>query len=225
MRNLLLILSLGLLGCRSESVKPVPVVKESKVMTRNVSRQEKERQPQQHVVISEITNKVVTLNDDQVYCGGIWVKPTQFITAYHCIKNKHNSIYYNKKDSSRIRSGSLVKFSEQYDLALVETGDSDHLVADLAMRSSNVGDKLHIIGHTMGLSWSYMEGWTSAYRDRVSSHHYGPYLQINASIYYGDSGGGVFNEQGELIGVTSFIANVPNVAFAVHVENIRLFIK
>lgn len=207
-------------------VSPMPVIKAPKAsvaVTRTVNRSDSEIHPRQHVIIDEIMNKVVALNDGQVYCGGIWIKPTQFITAYHCIK--HDGIYYNKRGSSRVSVGSLVKFSAEYDLALVETGDSDHPLATLAIGASNVGDKLHIIGHAMGLSWSYIDGSVSAYRNRVGSHYHGPYLQMSAPVYYGYSGGGVFNERGELIGVTSFIANIPNTAFAVYVENIRSFIN
>jgi S1-C subfamily serine protease len=52
----------------------------------------------------------------------------------------------------------------------------------------------------------------------------GPWMQVSAPIWYGNSGGGAFDAEGSLVGIASFKALAPNVAFYVHLETIREFL-
>lgn len=47
-------------------------------------------------------------------------------------------------------------------------------------------------------------------------------LQLSGAVWLGNSGGGAFNEDGELIGVCSWIdEGYPGVAFFVHADHVR----
>lgn len=78
-----------------------------------------------------------------------------------------------------------------------------------------VGARVYAIGTPQGLELTLSEGIVSGFRqDDV-----GRYIQTTAPISQGSSGGGLFDEKGRLVGITSFyIAKGQNLNFALPVE-------
>jgi len=128
-----------------------------------------------------------------------------------------------------------VAFDEAHDLALLEAqGDlvPAHKVARIASETPALGEHVNVVGHQTGLYWTYMGGQVAAYRD---ADHYkrlsagkddarGPYMQVQSPIFYGNSGGGCFNDYGELIGIAVRITRAPEVGFFVHRDTIASFL-
>lgn len=119
--------------------------------------------------------------------------------------------------------------SERFDIALLDTVSEipPHGVAALAAVSPEVGEPVYVMGNQAGVTWSYMVGIVSGYRNDMSGvgvKKSGPWIQIQAPMYGGNSGGGIFNEQGELVGMCDFISPAPDMGFGVHLENIRGFL-
>ncbi len=75
-------------------------------------------------------------------------------------------------------------------------GDSDH---------ARVGDWVVAIGNPFGLGGTATAGIVSARGRDIQSGPYDDYLQLDAPINFGNSGGPVFNAGGEVIGVTTAI--------------------
>jgi tetratricopeptide (TPR) repeat protein len=91
----------------------------------------------------------------------------------------------------------------------VVLGNSSHL---------KVGSRVYAIGAPKGLILTMSEGIISSLRPVDG----GQYLQITAPISPGSSGGGLFDEKGRLIGLTTaYIADGQQLNFAVPVEWIR----
>ena len=91
----------------------------------------------------------------------------------------------------------LLKVEAQDDLPHVMFGDSD---------DARVGDWVIAVGNPFGLSHTVTVGVVSAFDRAIGAG--GPYdefLQIDASINRGNSGGPTFNTAGEVIGVNSAI--------------------
>lgn len=74
----------------------------------------------------------------------------------------------------------------------VATGDSDKIV---------VGQKIYTIGSPRGLEQTLSDGLVSALRRDDAQQL--RMIQISAPISHGSSGGGLFNEDGQLLGITS----------------------
>lgn len=81
-------------------------------------------------------------------------------------------------------------------LTAVPWGDSD------AMR---VGDWIVAIGNPFGLGGTVTQGIISARARDIQSGPYDDYLQTDASINRGNSGGPMFNLKGEVVGINSAI--------------------
>lgn len=110
----------------------------------------------------------------------------------------------------------LIKIAPQKSLHPVELGDSD------AVR---VGDWVLAIGNPFGLGSSVSVGIISAKSRAISGDSYADYLQTDASINQGNSGGPMFDMDGQVIGINtaifSTVGNSVGVGFALPVNQIR----
>ena len=89
----------------------------------------------------------------------------------------------------------LLKVSTDKTLAFVEFGDSD---------TAKVGNWVMAIGNPFGLGGTVTAGIVSA-RGRMLAGRYDNYIQTDASINRGNSGGPLFDLDGNVIGVNSAI--------------------
>ncbi len=90
----------------------------------------------------------------------------------------------------------LLKINPDIKLSPVVIGDSDKV---------RVGDWILAIGNPFGLGGSLTAGIISAKSRDIEVGPYDNFLQTDASINQGNSGGPMFNLQGEVIGVNSAI--------------------
>jgi len=85
---------------------------------------------------------------------------------------------------------------EDGELPFVKLGDSD---------ASRVGDWVMAIGNPFGLGGSVTAGIISARSRNINAGPYDDFIQTDASINRGNSGGPLFNMDGEVIGVNTAI--------------------
>ncbi len=92
------------------------------------------------------------------------------------------------------------------DLALLKI-DSDKTFDYVPLTTSDakVGDWVMAVGNPFGLGGTVTAGIVSARGRDIGSGPYDDYLQIDASINKGNSGGPAFNLQGEVVGVNTAI--------------------
>jgi serine protease Do len=81
-------------------------------------------------------------------------------------------------------------------LKAVKFGDSDKM---------RIGDWVLAIGNPFGLGGSVTAGIVSARNRDISDQSYGQYIQTDAAINKGNSGGPLFNMNGEVIGINTAI--------------------
>jgi serine protease Do len=90
----------------------------------------------------------------------------------------------------------LLKISGDRDFPHVSWGDSDH---------AQVGDWILAIGNPFGLGGTVTAGIVSARGRDIRSGPYDDYLQIDAPINSGNSGGPLFDMNGQVVGVNTAI--------------------
>lgn len=130
---------------------------------------------------------------------------------------------------TQIYGGTVIAADEEHDLALVRVGKGSppHHVARLAQRIPHVGAPVHVVGQTIGLYWTYTPATVgNVYSEiRAAPTKHGPFIELIGSMNKGNSGGGAWDEDGNLIGMADFIPPVPGIVFFVHVDTIRAFMK
>lgn len=120
----------------------------------------------------------------------------------------------------------IVGFDTQTDLALLKIDADDLTVSKLGdSDDTRVGDWVVAIGNPFGLGGTATAGIISARSRDINSGPYDDYLQIDAPINRGNSGGPVFNTEGEVVGVNTAIFS-PNggsvgIGFAIPVNQVR----
>lgn len=130
----------------------------------------------------------------------------------------------------RERSGVIVKTSYELDLALISVPEEDippmHGVVKLSQTGAIQGEMVNLMGHPGGMPWSFSRGFVSAERKLFppAKALVGPWYQIDGAAWKGSSGGGAFNDRGELVGIASFLTIAPGHVMFVHDSTIRAFL-
>jgi len=116
----------------------------------------------------------------------------------------------------RIHTAKLIYHNHAEDLALLQVEPDPslpkHGVAIIAKTTPEVGETLEMMGNIERQDFSYRTVVVAAYRETMDYSSakklgiQGPFMQASALVGPGDSGGGSFNSNGELVGIASFIA-------------------
>jgi serine protease Do len=128
------------------------------------------------------------------------------VTNNHVIDGA-DEIVINFHDGTKLKVDRIVGKDTKTDLALLKVTPKKPL-PEVSFGSSNdlkVGDWVMAIGNPFGLGGSVTVGIISAKQRDISSGPYDEYLQTDASINKGNSGGPLFNMDGEVIGVNTAI--------------------
>ena len=102
----------------------------------------------------------------------------------------------------------LIARNEQRDLCLLSVKELSAPPAATPVplataRSVSIGEEVYAIGAPQGLDLSISRGIVSQLRGDYGKQS-APIIQTDAAISPGSSGGGLFNENGELLGITTF---------------------
>ena len=114
-------------------------------------------------------------------------------------------------------AGQVVGTDERTDLAVVKIdGGTDLPFVKLSDTEARVGDWVVAVGNPFGLGGTVTAGIISARGRDIAGSAYGDFLQIDAAVNTGNSGGPAFNLKGEVVGVNTaiFSPNGGNVGIA-----------
>jgi serine protease Do len=127
------------------------------------------------------------------------------VTNNHVIENA-DEITVTTHDNEEFKA-KLVGADEKTDLALlkVETGKPLPFVNWGDSDKMRIGDWVLAIGNPFGLGGSVTAGIVSARQRDINAGPYDDFLQTDASINRGNSGGPMFNMDGEVVGINSAI--------------------
>src|SRR4051795_4727929 len=109
-------------------------------------------------------------------------------------------------DDGRTFDAKVVGTDPKTDVALLKVTESGSIpYVSLAKTAPRVGDWVVAIGNPFGLGGTVTAGIVSARGRDIGASAYGDFLQIDAPINKGNSGGPTFNLQGEVVGVNTAI--------------------
>jgi serine protease Do len=147
------------------------------------------------------------------------------VTNSHVVEG--NSTAEIRTSDNKTYLARLVGTDSLSDLALIKVdGRTDFSYVKLADQSPRVGDWVLTVGNPFGLRGTVTAGIVSA-REREIGTGEG-FIQIDAPINSGDSGGPSFNTDGDVIGVNSMIfspsGGSSGVAFAIPADTVKTVI-
>lgn len=146
----------------------------------------------------------------------VYTSDGKIITNYHVIDGAYSakvtieSITYNVQ--------SVLAYDEDIDLAILQINATNLTAAPLCMKPVQAGETVYAIGSSRGLTNTYSQGIVT-YADRVIDRV--SYVQHDASITHGNSGGPLINVYGEVIGINTWgISDSQNLNFAVFADEL-----
>ncbi|MBV9461304.1 MAG: trypsin-like peptidase domain-containing protein, partial [Bradyrhizobium sp.] len=109
-------------------------------------------------------------------------------------------------DDGKTYTAKVIGTDAKTDLALIKVeGKSDFAYVDFETETPRIGDWVVAVGNPYGLGGTVTAGIISAEGRDIGSGPYDNYLQIDAPINKGNSGGPAFSANGEVIGVNTAI--------------------
>jgi len=158
-------------------------------------------------------------HDGRVYYGSaVAITERLAITNCHIIEDAGEDIFLGAGEGEAAEKAQLVGADYVADRCVVAVSHLD-LKPVIGVRPYDrvqVGEAVYAIGNPKMLDKSFSEGLLSGKRMMRGSR----YLQTTAAISPGSSGGGLFDAQGNLLGITSFtLRNSQSLNFAIPAED------
>ncbi|WP_334148171.1 Do family serine endopeptidase [Hyphomicrobium sp.] len=152
------------------------------------------------------------------------------VTNNHVIDGA-DEIIVNFHDGSKLKVDKVVGRDTKTDLALLKVTPKKPLAA-VGFGSSGtlrVGDWVMAIGNPFGLGGSVTVGIISAMQRDINAGPYDDFLQTDAAINKGNSGGPLFNMDGQVVGVNTAIISPTGgsigIGFAVPADTVTAVIS
>ncbi|PIV43517.1 MAG: hypothetical protein COS27_04730 [Nitrospirae bacterium CG02_land_8_20_14_3_00_41_53] len=151
--------------------------------------------------------------------SGFIVRPDgAIVTNYHVISNAVDIKV--KVGDKLLKVEGLLHIDKENDIVILKAKGKDLSVIKIGdIEKVSVGEKVYVISSPEGLENTISDGVLSGIRELDPKRKI---LQITAPISKGSSGGPVFNKNGEVIGIATFlIEEAQNLNFAIPVNLIK----
>jgi serine protease Do len=137
--------------------------------------------------------------------SGFFISPDGYaVTNNHVVEDA--SKVEVTTDDGKTYTAKVIGTDKRTDLALIKVeGGSDFPFAKLAAGKPRIGDWVLAVGNPFGLGGTVTAGIVSANGRDIGNGPYDDFLQIDAPVNKGNSGGPAFNMQGEVVGVNTAI--------------------
>lgn len=139
------------------------------------------------------------------------------ISNFHVFQDSKRA-YAIDADGKKYPVTKIYRFSEEDDYIFFKIGNGNHTfqAATIAKDLPKVGAECFAVGNPRGLEQTLSNGIISAYREDKKL------IQNTANITHGSSGGPLFDNKGEVIGITTQGVLEDNLFFAINIEKLPL---
>lgn len=154
---------------------------------------------------------------------GTFIAPHYMLTAAHVVVDDYDGVLEVALDSGIVNSY-VVAINKRLDMAIVYIPDIEG--APVVMGSDTtvaVGDRILTVGSPAGLVQTLGVGYISA-PVAYDSEYKRWVVQYSADNFHGNSGGAVYNQFNQLIGVISYYRMFPSFTFAIAIDQAKVWI-
>ncbi len=137
--------------------------------------------------------------------SGFFISPDGYIVTNNHVVEHATDVTITTTDGKTI-AARVVGTDPKTDLALLKAKEgSDYPYVSFAAQSPRVGYWVIAVGNPFGLGGTVTAGIVSARGRDIGAGPYDDFLQIDAPVNHGNSGGPTFNAEGEVVGVNTAI--------------------
>jgi serine protease Do len=125
------------------------------------------------------------------------------VTNNHVVQDAEN--VQVTTDDGKTYSAKVIGTDPRTDLALIKVEGKDFPFVKLSDAAPRIGDWVLAVGNPFGLGGTVTAGIVSASGRDIGNGPYDDFIQIDAPVNKGNSGGPAFNTEGEVMGVNTAI--------------------
>jgi serine protease Do len=159
-----------------------------------------------NITIETITNREGTPERGIAVGTGFIIDPSGLIATNHHVINQAFRITVTLADKSQWNA-KLVAAGQLLDIAVIKI-NVGHPLPTLKFGDSSkaaIGDPVMVIGTPLGLGTSLSAGIISALHRNLMNTPIDDYIQTDASINHGNSGGPMLDRDGQVIGISTIL--------------------
>jgi serine protease Do len=158
--------------------------------------------------------------------SGVLIDGNGYILTNNHVIEKADEVVVTLLDKRRIKA-KIIGRDRELDLALLQLkgGSSNGSLKPVNLGASagvRIGESVFAIGNPFGLQHTVTAGIISAKNRSIGIGPFDNFLQTDASINFGNSGGPLFDLKGEVIGINTAInAQGQNLGFAIPIDEAK----
>ena len=169
-------------------------------------------------IIETAVESVVTIRTNSGQGTGFIVDSEGYIvTNAHVLADSNGNLASGIQaitSDGNARSATFIGYDGNLDIALLKISGTWNALEFGNSNDVQVGEKVIAIGNPLGLQFSVSQGIVSAIH-RPGSNELNAYIQTDAALNPGNSGGPLINTEGNVIGINNFkIGGGENLGFA-----------
>jgi serine protease Do len=160
--------------------------------------------------------------------SGFFISADGYAVTNNHVVEKASTVQV-KTDDGKTYDAKVIGTDPRSDLALIKVdGRNDFPYAKLSEKSPRIGDWVLAVGNPFGLGGTVTAGIVSARSRDIGAGPYDDFIQIDAPVNKGNSGGPTFDVDGNVIGVNTAIFSPSGgsvgIAFAIPSETVKTIV-
>jgi serine protease Do len=156
--------------------------------------------------------------------SGFFISADGFAVTNNHVVEKANSVEVTT-DDGKIHTAKVIGTDPRTDLALIKVEGGSFPYVNLAGAAPRIGDWVIAVGNPFGLGGTVTAGIVSARGRDIGAGAYDDFIQIDAPVNKGNSGGPTFDTEGNVIGVNTAIFSPSGgsvgIAFAIPSDTVK----
>ncbi|MEP7031345.1 MAG: Do family serine endopeptidase [Pseudolabrys sp.] len=156
--------------------------------------------------------------------SGFFISPDGYAVTNNHVVEKAESVEVTT-DDGKIHKAKVIGTDPRTDLALIKVEGSDFPYVKLSDTVPRIGDWVVAVGNPFGLGGTVTAGIVSARGRDIGAGAYDDFIQIDAPVNKGNSGGPSFDTEGNVIGVNTAIFSPSGgsvgIAFAIPSDTVK----
>jgi len=172
-------------------------------------------------------NGIVPHGHGRVIMGqgsGFFISADGYAVTNNHVVEKAESVQVTT-DDGKVHSAKVIGTDPRTDLALIKVEGSSFPYVKLADNVPRIGDWVIAVGNPFGLGGTVTAGIVSARGRDIGASAYDDFIQIDAPVNKGNSGGPTFDTEGNVIGVNTAIFSPSGgsvgIAFAIPSDTVK----
>jgi serine protease Do len=159
--------------------------------------------------------------------SGFFISGDGYAVTNNHVVEKAESVQITT-DDGKVHEAKVIGVDPRSDLALIKVEGGSFPYVKLSDKSPRIGDWVLAVGNPFGLGGTVTAGIVSARGRDIGASAYDDFIQIDAPVNKGNSGGPTFDTEGNVIGVNTAIFSPSGgsvgIAFAIPADTVKTVI-